>query len=95
MLDSETKFGAWNLLTLINLQNNNGVKHLLVRQDLFDRIVNTKGTKKRNCESLFNHDYRKESTKKIFRLPRDPNLLERLKSSVLLRDTSFFYYERD
>ena len=47
-------------------KENNGVKYLLVRQDLFDRTVNAKGMKRfpRNCESLFNHDYKKESTRK-------------------------------
>ena len=45
-----------------------GVKYLLVRQELFDRTVNAKGMKTkgfpRYCESLFSHDYKKESTKK-------------------------------
>ena len=45
----------------------NGVKYLLVRQHLFDRTIKAKGMKKkrfsRNCESLLNHDYKKESTK--------------------------------
>ena len=48
-------------------KENNGVKYLLVRQDLFDRTVNAKGMKtkdSRNFESLFIHDYEKESTKK-------------------------------
>ena len=44
-----------------------GVKYFLVRQDLFDRTVNAKGMKSkgfpRYCESLFSHDYKKESTK--------------------------------
>ena len=40
------KFGAWLLLTLIKLaKENNGVKFLLVRKDLFDRTVNAKGMK--------------------------------------------------
>ena len=49
-------------------KENNVVKYLLVRQDLFDRILNARGIKtkmfSRNCESLFIHDYKKESTKK-------------------------------
>ena len=49
-------------------KENNGVKYLLVRQDLFDRTVNGKGMKtkdsQQNCKSLFIHDYKKESTKK-------------------------------
>ena len=46
-------------------KENNGVKYLLVRQDLFDRTVNAKGMKTRfprNCESFFIHDYKKEPT---------------------------------
>ena len=48
-------------------KENNGVKYLLVGQDLFDRTVNAKGMKtkdSRNGESLFIHDYKKESTEK-------------------------------
>ena len=44
------KFGAWILLTLINWQKNNGVKYLLVRQDLFDRTVNAKGMKTKDSQ---------------------------------------------
>ena len=44
-------------------KENNGVKYLLVRPDLFDRTVNAKGMKtKVSQESLFIHDYKKEST---------------------------------
>ena len=46
-----------------------GVEYLLVRQDLFDRTVNAKRNENkrfsRNCESLFIHDYKKDSTKKV------------------------------
>ena len=49
-------------------ENNNGVKYLLVRQDLFDRTVNAKGMKTKESQgtvkSLFIHDYKKESTEK-------------------------------
>ena len=49
-------------------RENIGVKYLLVRQYLFDRTVNANGMKTkdspRNCEILFIHDYKKESTKK-------------------------------
>ena len=49
-------------------KQNNGVNYLLSRQDLFDRTVSGKGMKtkdsQKNCESLFVHDYKKESTKK-------------------------------
>ena len=50
LLDSETKFGAWILLTLTNWQKKNGVKYLLVRQDLFDRTVNAKGMKTKDSQ---------------------------------------------
>ena len=51
-------------------KENNGVKYLLVRQDLFDRNVNVKGMKTKDSQetvkafSLFLHDNKKESTKK-------------------------------
>ena len=50
-------------------KENNGVKYLLIHQDLFVRTVNAKGMKtkdsrSRNCESLFIHDYKNQSTKK-------------------------------
>ena len=70
-----------------------GVKCLLVRQDLFDRTVNAKRMKtkrfQRNCENLLIHDYKKESNQKRFGLTRGPSLLERLKSFVLLRGYNF------
>ena len=33
------KFSVWILLLLINWQENDGVKHLVVRQNLFDRTI--------------------------------------------------------
>ena len=51
MLDSETRFSAWILLTLIIWQiENNGVKYLPVRQVLFDRTVNAKGKKTKDSQ---------------------------------------------
>ena len=52
----------------IMAKENNGVKYLIVRQDLFDRTVNATYRNEnkrfsRNCESLFIHDYKKEPTK--------------------------------
>ena len=44
------KLGAWILLTLINWQKKNGVKYLLVRQDLFDGTVNAKGMKTKDSQ---------------------------------------------
>ena len=57
----------WMDLTFVDklAQENNGVKYLLVRQDMFDRTVDAKGRKtkiRRDCKSVFNHDYRKESS---------------------------------
>ena len=44
-------------------KENNGVKFLLVRQDLFDRTVTAKGTKTKDShetvKGLFIHDYKK------------------------------------
>ena len=50
LLDSEKKFGAWILFTLINWQKNNDVRYLLVRQDLFDRILNAMGMRTKDPE---------------------------------------------
>ena len=45
------KFGAWILLTLTKLaKDDNGVKYLLVRQDLFDRTVNAKEMKTKDSQ---------------------------------------------
>ena len=44
------KFSAWISLTLINWQENNGVKYLLVSQDLFDRTVNAKVMKTKDFQ---------------------------------------------
>ena len=49
-------------------KNNNGVKYLLVRQDLFDRTMDTeRNWNKRfhgNGSCIFDNDYKKESTTK-------------------------------
>ena len=51
LLDSEMKFGAWILAYVDKLaKENNGVKYLLVRQDLFDRTVNAKGMKTKDSQ---------------------------------------------
>ena len=59
---------------------NNGVKYLLVRQDLFDGTVDAKGIRNKrfpgNCSCIFVYDYKKEPSQKIG-LTR--NLLESLK----------------
>ena len=37
------------------VKDNNGVKYLLVRQDLFDRTVDAKGMKSEDSKKLFVH----------------------------------------
>ena len=50
-------------------KDNNGVKYLLVRQDLFDRTVDAKGTKtkdsKETVAAIWIMITKKESTQKI------------------------------
>ena len=70
----------------------NGVKYLLVRQDLFDRTVNAKGMKRKDSRETvkaFSSMITKRNQPKKFGLTREPNLLERLKSFVLLRVYKF------
>ena len=72
-------------------KDNDGLKYLLVGQDLFDRTVNAKGMKTKDSqesESLFIHDYKKEPTKKDLGWQGN-RLLERLKSFVLLTGYKF------
>ena len=69
-------------------KENNGVKYLLVRQDLFDRTVNAKGMKTKDSQETVEASssmITKEIDRKKFGLTRVPNLLERLESFVLLR----------
>ena len=73
-------------------KENNGVKYLLVRQDLFDRTVNAKGKKTKDSQETvkaFSSMITKRNRPKIFGLTREPNLLERLKSFVLQRGYKF------
>ena len=70
----------------------NGVKYLLVRQDLFDRTVNAKGMKTKNSQETvkaFSFMITKGIDQKRFGLTREPNLLGRLKSFVLQRGYKF------
>ena len=69
-------------------KENNGVKYLIVRQDLFDRTVNAKGMKTKDSQETvkaFSSTITKGIDQKRFGLTRGPKLLERLKSFVLLR----------
>ena len=70
----------------------NGVKFLLVRQDLLDRTVNAKGMKTKASQETvkaFSSRFTKGIDQKMFGLTREPNLPERLKSFVLLRGYKF------
>ena len=69
-------------------KENNGVKYLLVRQDLFDRTVNAKGMKTKDSQETvkdFSSMFTKKNRPKTFGLTRGHNLVERSKSFVLLR----------
>ena len=73
-------------------KENNGVKFSLVRQDLFDRTVNAKGMKTKDSQETvkaFSSIITKKINQNRFGLTREPNLLERLKSFVLLRGYKF------
>ena len=49
-------------------KDNNGVRYLLVRQDLFNRTVDAKRNENKrfqgNCSCIFDYDYKKISTQK-------------------------------
>ena len=73
-------------------KKNNGVNNLLVRQDLFDRTVNAKGMKTKVSQETVrasSSKITKRNRPKRFGLTREPNLLERLKSFLLLRGYKF------
>ena len=73
-------------------EENNGVKYFLVRQDLFDRTVNAKGMKTKDSQEnvkAFSSMITKRNRTKKFGLTRESNLLERLKSFLLLRGYKF------
>ena len=67
-------------------KENNGVKYLLVRQDLFDRTVYAKGMKTKDSHETvktFSSMITEKNRPKRFGLTREPNLLERLKNFSL------------
>ena len=73
-------------------KENNGVKYLLVRQDLFDRTVNAKGMKTKDSQETvkaFSSMITKKNRRKKIWVDKGPSLLERLKSFVLLRGYEF------
>ena len=73
-------------------KENNGVKYLLVRQDLFDRTVNAKGMKTKDSQETvkaFSSINSIRNRPKKFGLTREPNLLEHLKGFALQRGYTF------
>ena len=73
-------------------KNNNGVKYLLVRQDLFDRTVDAKGMKtkgsKETVRAFLIMITKKNRSKKIG-LIREQNLLESVKNYAKLKEYQF------
>ena len=73
-------------------KENNGVKFLLVRQDLLDRTLNAKGMKTKDSQETvkaFASMITNRNRPKKVKLTRGPNLVQRLKSFVLLRGYKF------
>ena len=74
-------------------KENNGVKYLLVRQDLFDRTVNAKGMKRKDSQETLkafsSKITKKNQPNKIWVDKRGQSLLERLKNFVLLKGYKF------
>ena len=73
-------------------KHNNGVKYLLVRQDLFDRTVDAKGMKTKDSKKTvraFLTMITKKNRHKKFGLTRAQNLLECLKNCAKLKQYKF------
>ena len=73
-------------------KDNNGVKYLLVRQDLFDRTVDAKGMKTKDSKETiraFLTMFTKRIDQKKFGLTREQNLLESLKNYAKLKEYIF------
>ena len=73
-------------------KENNGVKYLLVRQDLFDRTVNAKGMKTKDSQETvkaFSSMITKKNRPKKFGLTRSRSLLESLKNYAKLKEYKF------
>ena len=70
----------------------NGVKYLLVRQDLFDRSVDAKAMQTKDSKETV-RAFLTVITKKVgpqeFGLIREPNLLESLKNHAKLKENKF------
>ena len=74
-------------------KDNNGVKYILVRQNLFHRTVDAKGMKKKDSKEtirpFLTRITRKNRPKKKFGLRRQRNLLESLKNYAKLKENKF------
>ena len=73
-------------------KDNNGVKYLLVRQDLFDRTVDAKGMKTKDSKETvraFLTMITKMNRLKKFGLTREQNLLESLKNYAKLKEYKY------
>ena len=73
-------------------KENNSVRHLLVRQDLFDRTVDAKGMKTKDSKETvraFLTTITKKNRSKKIRLTREQNLLEILKNYAKLKEYKF------
>ena len=73
-------------------KDNNGVKYLLVRQDLFDRTVDAKGMKSKDSKETvraFLTMITKKNRPRKIGLTRGQNLLESLKNYAKLKEYKF------
>ena len=73
-------------------KDNNGVKYLVARQDLFDRIRDAKGMKTKDSKGTvrtFLTMITKKNRPKKFGLKREQNLLESLKNYGKLKEYKF------
>ena len=74
-------------------KGNNGVKYLLVRQDLFDRTVDAKGTKTKDSKEIvraFLTMITKTNQPKKIGLTREQKLLESLKNYAKLKEKQIY-----
>ena len=73
-------------------KDNNGVKYLLVRHDLFDRTVDAKGIKSKDSKETvraFLSMITKKNRLKKFWADKEQNLLESLKNYAKLKEYKF------
>ena len=73
-------------------KDNNGVRYLLVRKDLFDRTVDAKGMKTNDSKETFRAFLTmigKKNRPKTFGLTREQNLLKSVKNYAKLKENKF------